>query len=102
MLLIAEARARNRQVRRYLHLLLVYGGKGGAARVGEQMGLCTESLDMVNDWRENSRCMVGLLLYIYMVKSLVVKGIAWMSPDCSSWLACLKEQMAAQIIQLEC
>ena len=75
------------QPERYLNLLLLYGGQGGAALKMQEMGYCARSLDMINDPAENILCIKGALLTFYLVKCVVSHGTVWMSPACKSWLS---------------
>ncbi|CAK0822493.1 unnamed protein product, partial [Prorocentrum cordatum] len=52
-------------------------------------GLNAKSFDKVNSHRENLLSVYGLMYAVYLIRSVVVGGTVWLSPDCSSWLVFL-------------
>ena len=57
--------------KRYLNLLLLYGGKGGAAARMRQAGVHADSLDKMNDPSEDILSIRGCVLTIYMIISVL-------------------------------
>ena len=82
---------------RYLHLLLLYGGEGGAAIKMKEIGYCADSLDRINNPMEDILTIKGWLLTLYLVKCVVRHGTVWMSPECKTWLSFISRHIRSRI-----
>ena len=74
---------------RFLDLILIFAGDGEAAEKGETLGLQVRTLEVRDDPWQDINCLMGALYCAWMAISLKPRGLAWMSPECKTWLSFL-------------
>ena len=87
LLHIAVRHSSSWEPKRCLNLLLLFGGKAGAAKKMNEMNMGAKSLDKINDASEDILCITGCLQTTYWVMSVVRHGTVWASPECRTWLS---------------
>ena len=69
------------------HLVLICAGQGGAAAKATEMGLTAWTLEIVDEADQDITQMAGLLYAAWITMKLVVGGLCWSSPICTTWVS---------------
>ena len=69
------------------HSVLICAGKGGAAAKAAELGLTAWTLEIDDEADQDLTCMSGLLYAAWITMKLVVGGLLWSSPPCTTWLS---------------